>query len=331
MDHEKLQQLLRKYECGDLSPHEREELDTWYEALEAKDDDLHLLYLRHIAKEETGQRIYGKIEEKIKAQSPRRVINMRWVAAVSMIVVSVVFFFSVRQRLYQQLLTITSLEIEVPNGALISKTLPDGSRAWLRAGSKLSFNRYFWGDERRVYLEGEGFFEVTQDKDKPFVVHSGKMQTKVLGTSFDVKAIPELQLYEVAVKTGKVQVSDSIQVLAHLLPAGHFSIRAGAPPKITQGRISGEGHLAWIRGELHFDNQSFEEIAWYLERLFDVDIHFSNTVLTGCQFSGDFTGLSLPQILKTMREVHPFELSHDSEGRKFLIKGEVGCNSKKGL
>ena len=108
MDHEKLQQLLRKYECGDLSPREREELDAWYEALEAKDDDLHLLYLRHIAKEKTGQRIYGKIEEKIKAQPRRHVINTRWVAAVSMIVVSVAFFFSVRQRLYQQLLTITS-------------------------------------------------------------------------------------------------------------------------------------------------------------------------------------------------------------------------------
>lgn len=101
-----------------------------------------------------------------------------------------------------------SAQIEVANNTAsdYTATLPDGSTVQLKKGSKVSFAEKFSGAKREVYLSGEGFFEVVKKPDQPFYVYANNLVTRVLGTSFTVKAYSKDQKVVVAVKTGKVMV-----------------------------------------------------------------------------------------------------------------------------
>ena len=96
--------------------------------------------------------------------------------------------------------------ISTPNQVINEYTLPDGSVVALNSNSKLVFPKQFNGDTREVTIEGEAFFDVKPNPEKPFIINAGKAQIKVVGTSFNVSAYPETETLEVVVKTGKVQV-----------------------------------------------------------------------------------------------------------------------------
>lgn len=96
---------------------------------------------------------------------------------------------------------------ENPSNAVMLVNLPDGSSVLLSEGSSIRFGKEMNGPERDVYLDGEGFFEVVKNPAKPFLVHTDKLTTRVLGTSFRVRSFPGQEQAEVAVKTGKVAVT----------------------------------------------------------------------------------------------------------------------------
>ena len=106
--------------------------------------------------------------------------------------------------------------VEQTNNSTISQviTLSDGSSVILQPNSKLSYPKIFTGNERKVYLSGEGFFEISKNRKKPFFVYANEIVTKVVGTSFRVKAYPDQPDVEVIVRTGKVKVKSNELITA---------------------------------------------------------------------------------------------------------------------
>ena len=98
--------------------------------------------------------------------------------------------------------------IHVPAGQNAQLTLADGSQVWLNAGSTLNFPTRFTKGKRKVSLNGEGFFEVKANKNKPFIVSTSNYDIKALGTSFNVRAYKQSKDFEAALLTGKVEISD---------------------------------------------------------------------------------------------------------------------------
>ena len=166
-----------------------------------------------------------------------------------------------------------------PNGKRSVITLSDSSVIYLGAGSKLNYPDKFVGDTREVSLSGEAFFEITKNPQKPFIIHTGNITTKVLGTSFKIEAFKKLPL-SVEVATGKVRVDQhlanhSIRSLAILTP-GQKVIWNNDRAEI--GEVAVDAVRMWKDSKLAFNNQSLRDIADELERWYNLKIVFKDHV-----------------------------------------------------
>lgn len=168
-------------------------------------------------------------------------------------------------------------EVINPLGRHSKIVLPDSSEVFLAAGSKLRFPERFNGGTREISLEGEAFFQVTKNPHKPFIIHTGTVQTKVLGTSFRIEAFQGLPLI-VSVATGKVRVDDyrnhQSRSLAILLPGQKISYNA---EKAIPGNVDVEEVRGWKDGRLVFRNASLGEITNTLERWYNVKFDYQKT------------------------------------------------------
>ncbi|WP_316817611.1 FecR family protein [Pedobacter nyackensis] len=157
--------------------------------------------------------------------------------------------------------------IEAPLGGQWQVILPDRSHVWLNAKSRLKYPVNFRGKERKVELEGEAYFEVTKDKQRPFMVVSKNQEITVLGTHFNVNAYPE----ETAIKTTLIEGAVVINKKTHLKP-GQQSIFNQGVAKVVMADV--EMETAWKNGRFIFDGQDFKTIVNNISRWYDVDISY---------------------------------------------------------
>ncbi len=163
--------------------------------------------------------------------------------------------------------------------------LPDGTIVVLNTGASLEYLPDFGDGTREVYLKGEGYFDVAHDPSKPFIVHTGKMHIKVLGTAFNVRA-DSIGLTQVTVTRGKVQVSDDKQELAILTPNMQitYNMRTG---EHTQKSLDAKTVTKW-KPEYTLDNITLLEAADILEKRFGKEITFRNPEMAKCQVTAYF-------------------------------------------
>jgi transmembrane sensor len=177
--------------------------------------------------------------------------------------------------------------------------LPDSSAVFLAAESTVSYPEHFTGKTREINLQGEAFFQVTPDPNKPFIIHTGDISTRVLGTSFKVTALEGRPL-EVAVATGKVSVSRKEETLATLTP-GHKVTWYAQEQKAVPGQVSIDGMEQWKNGDLVFDRMDMEYIADELQRRYGVTIVFADGEVKANRVSGTFAASkTVDQVMKTL-------------------------------
>ncbi len=156
--------------------------------------------------------------------------------------------------------------------------LPDGSTVMLREGSWLNMTNSFEGNTREVSLEGEAYFDIASNPAKPFIIHTGRLTTTVLGTAFSIKAFPNDSYVTVTVTRGKVKVEDGQKLLATLEADKQlvYNIKSDR----SQERIVNAGkEVAWRSHDLIFRTTSFETIVEELSRIYEVTIVFENETL----------------------------------------------------
>ncbi|MDF7813976.1 FecR family protein [Hymenobacter sp. YC55] len=180
-------------------------------------------------------------------------------------------------------------------------TLPDGSVVHLNRNSYLSYPVAFGGPAREVYLRGEAYFEVAKDPAHPFLIHSGRLQTRVVGTSFNVYAYPQAQQLEVTVLTGRVVVTDSASQRAVTLQPAQQAVLTPATATLSRElapnpRLS----LAWQQGKLSFDQAPLPTIADKLALRYGVHITLNNAQLQHCRLTVEFGQESLAQVLEVL-------------------------------
>ena len=164
-------------------------------------------------------------------------------------------------------------QLVVPYGKQTTLTLADGTRVWVNAGSWLIYPSAFDDDRREIYAEGEIYIEVAHDAARPFTVHTGKMDVRVLGTRFYVSSYGRDRTQEVVLRSGSVSVAPAgapergIRIVpdqrASLDTAGMFRIR----------EVRAEDYISWIHGYYRFDNTPLSDVlarlARYYNRTFD--------------------------------------------------------------
>ncbi len=192
--------------------------------------------------------------------------------------------------------------------------LPDGSTVILNQGSKLNYPSTFDGLTRReVYLEGEAFFDIKHNKSRPFIVHTGKIQTKVLGTAFNVKAIRGEDNITVTVKRGKVSVNDENKVLGIITP-NHQITYARSQVKSQMSEVDAEAVTTWKQEDLYIDDLTISEASKLIEDRYKVKIVISNAEVESLRFTTTFSkNETLSQTLNSICVFNDLVYSYDKE------------------
>lgn len=211
-----------------------------------------------------------------------------------------------------------------PKGQKLTVFLSDGSKVKLNAESKIRYQKPFDDDQRVVYLEGEAFFEVVPDKNRPFIVRSANLETRVLGTSFNVKAYPDEHTINVAVKTGMVSVIDTEQKLAKsqnksivLSPTEMVSFSL-ANKDMSVTNYDPKEVLSWSEGILYFNDATMEQFVAELERWYGIDIVVNRKTKIKKGIVGEFKDQSLEEILLGTHEASQFD--YEFKNGKVIIK-----------
>uniref|UniRef100_UPI003217B037 FecR family protein n=1 Tax=uncultured Draconibacterium sp. TaxID=1573823 RepID=UPI003217B037 len=179
-------------------------------------------------------------------------------------------------------LAVDSLEIIAPIGSRTVVQLSDGTEVNLNYGSKIKYPRHFKGDTREISLEGEGYFDVAHNPDKPFIVKTGQLNVKALGTEFNVHAYPEDNIISTTLVEGKVIIEklladEKTESVGTMVPGQHidYNLNSG---KTTSIIGSVEKYVAWKEGKLIFDDAPITSVAEKLSRMFNVDIEVADNI-----------------------------------------------------
>ena len=229
-------------------------------------------------------------------------------------------------------------EIIAPEGSKTRTILPDGSTVWLNAGSRIKYAG-FDGPVREVTLEGEAFFDVmhleTAKGTKPFIVHAGNIDIKVLGTAFNVKSYPDEKNIETTLLRGLVQITrkgdqsggpiylhpnEKIVLPAAKPDAAPVAEKATANVKnntIVQHIIHIDSTLkenqfvetAWVYNRLEFHGDNFEQLARKLERWYNVKIYFEDDAARQLVFNGSLENETVEQAFIALKAAVPFNVT----------------------
>lgn len=169
--------------------------------------------------------------------------------------------------------------LEIPSGGEYALQLADGTRVWLNAGTSLRYPVAFSGQERRVELRGEGYFEVAKDSASPFVVSVSGVDVRVLGTSFNVSAYSD----EVVTTLVEGKVLMRSQADSVVLVPDRQGVWDGK--RITVERVDARNYALWREGVFFFEDMPLEDILDALARWYDVHVFYQNAELKMMRFS----------------------------------------------
>ena len=238
---------------------------------------------------------------------------MRWAAVLLLPLISAAIVWVYQERLhdYRQL-----AEFYVPEGKIDSLILSDGSKVIVNGGSTLLYPVQFakHKEHRDVFLLGEGHFDVAKDKKQPFVVHSGNLEVKVLGTKFNVRAYINEEHITTTLEEGSVELSD--KQFSEIMKPNEQIIYSRNDGSMSKTNVNVKDFSGWTSGKMTFANKSLEEILRMVGKRFDVHFDVDKNINLNARFTMTFTKEeSFSEIMEVV--------THLGEDLKYTKKGNV--------
>ena len=330
MDKQYFIQLLHKYFRSDLTEEEREYIEKYYELFRNEPDILDTLSAeeKNALKHEIKGSVWDAIVFRERTRHKRRLIQKRRMlsaaAAVIAVILTIGIFFQYGRSSKQEIAT-NDISPQKKARSIVQEEnrlifLPDGSRVILNAGSRLNYPSSFDGSEsREVFLEGQAFFDVTHNKAKPFIVHTGQLTTIVLGTAFNIKALPGDKEITVTVTRGRVKVKDAIRELGIITPNHEIRYDRQKETAVLK-TINDDHYLDWKDEKLLFDNVTVAEAAKMLEEKYKVTIMINDESVNSQRFTTTFPkDINLDQALKSICEFNGVTYRYDNTNNAAVI------------
>ncbi len=326
MQNETIDIQIAAYLSGNLSASDREALLAWVEEHADHrayfDEAVSIWALAQqyepaisVDAESAWQRMDARLPPAKVVALPRRRIADKWfgIAASLLFLLSLGYWWAFSDRM----VTVDTVADERRH-----IELPDGSQVWLNASSQLTYSARFL--ERTLTLSGEAFFEVVRDTLHPFVIFTGQATTRVLGTSFNVRAYPTDETVAVTVSTGKVLLQDETDPTDKVdLTPGQTGVYLKAEEKVVAAPQPLTNATAWKERRLSFRDTPLEQVIPALENYFGRDISLANTALRQCTIVGDYSNPTLAEVLQAF--AFSLDLQVDSTaGGVIVLQGE-GC------
>lgn len=309
--------LLAKYFAGEANHHEEAQVRQWMEqhpqeAAKLKaawEKQIGIVVDTHLA----WQQVQRRINQTRRVRTLRRQL-LPWVAAAMLVFGIGIVWWNVVQT--EQVWQISQTKAN----QLDSLTLADGSRIWLHHTSQLRYPKVFGNNQRIVHLQGEAYFEVAKDASKPFIIYTGSTATKVLGTSFNLRARPEESKVEVSVNSGKVAFFE----IAH--PTQQLLLTKGKQGRFEMGKLSklmryDPNLLSWKTGILSFEKAQLSSVIRTLAKHYGKPIRLANAQLGKCRLTTRLEKLSLREAVEVIALT--LNLQHQTNKKEVLLSGKA--------
>ncbi len=175
--------------------------------------------------------------------------------------------------------------LEIPRKGEFQLMLADGTKVWINSESLIKYPVAFKGKERRVYLEGEAYFEVSKNENMPFVVDMGKAAVQVLGTSFNARAYRDENNVYATLAEGKIRLETPGRSM-YLAPdeQGIVDLTSG---NISKKKVDIQLYVSWKDGRFAFQQQTLEDMMNTLSRWYDIQVFFESEALRQVTFTGN--------------------------------------------
>lgn len=318
---------LGKYFTDNCTPKERKEIEQWIQANPSRKrliNELEGIWEQSATDEEWDvDEGWDELSKKLSdsGESPLRLVespfeefrridrekkqSRRWsfgirvaaaVAVLAVFVLSVVFYMD-QAADQQESAALAMQEVVTQKGQRSQFKLSDGTQVWLNGDSRMKIPSRFTTNIREVYLEGEAFFAVKPNPEKPFIIHAGESLTRVLGTQFNLQAYPD-EAVQIVVKEGKVAFGNEReeQESAELVKNQMGVLNRGQLAGISNVE-SIKHYTGWTDGQLIFKDTPLNNAVKRLERWFDIDIKLNDPSLESRTITGRFKEESMTEIL----------------------------------
>ena len=343
--------LLSKFLSGALSPIEKGELYQCVMDDRHKEEVMTWLQQQwsqeiHASGETSNEAMFVKIKERIAMELSVRPpqglkipINQKWKTLLRYAAVFVIAFglsWWIQKAMIQPVdvgaVAVTSPqynEILVPYGSKSKVILPDSSTVWLNSGARLKYPSHFDNNQREVFLQGEGFFDVTHDDQHPFVVKSNGVNIKVLGTKFNLMANADDHIIETTLVEGTIEIlglkdtdrqnnlvlksgqkltlrKENNQYKVHTIQEAGLSIpeETAKPVKIKSADVLEKANVeiatAWTENKLVFVKERFGDVKTKLERWYGVTIEVKDPEILDYRFTGTFEKQTFEQAMNAL-------------------------------
>jgi transmembrane sensor len=299
--------------------------------------------------------IDGEQQEQIPVRSSKRKWIVALVSASAMFLIAGgIYFLQSGKNSTEGIAEAESKnQISTKNGSKTSLVLPDGTKVWLNAGSELVYDKNYGNKLREVSLVGEAYFDVVKNPERPFLIHTRKMDIKVLGTAFNVKCYPGEKTTETSLVRGSIEVTlKDRQEKIMMKPNEKLVINNDDYiPGKENGKLVKEGskaaggsvekpiislsHLtfypvdstvietAWVQNRLVFSGENFEDVALKMERWYNVQIKFSDEGLKNEPLTGNFEKETVGEAFRALQLACQFSFTMKND--------EITVSKNKGL
>lgn len=327
--------LLEKYLSGECTDAEKELVEAWYASLQG--EPRYLDHLPDTEQDEVRNEAFGNIRRELNMveERPVRRIQWHWMAGIAASVVIAIGIFLAGNLKTTQLPEVTIKGTRDTNELPVTKfentgnqiarhKLPDGSVVTMHPGAKITYRAEFANNKRLVLFSGEGFFDVKKDKTRPFNIISGDMVIRVLGTSFNVKAIDSQKKFQVDVVTGSVQVTaqgesfDKQEVI--LKPQQQALFELDSKRLISKTSPPQAKKEIYEPVTIVFEETPLNKVIEQLEKRFNVSISLANPGLARCGLTANFESQTFSGILEIL--CTSLEVTYTISGNNITINGE---------
>ncbi len=308
--------IIEKVFKGLDNTEEERMLSEWLDSAEGRKDFESVCQNRWLnSNSDIDETIKNAVLKGIESEIGINITNRRQIFFISLRRIAAVLLFLIMSCAatywYANHRTFNNLETEryvttVSRGQKAKINLPDGSEVWLNSGAKFYYTGNYDNKDRRVYLEGEAYFKVAKNEDKPFTVQCNGMSVKALGTAFTVKGLKDDPNVVTSLLQGKVEVTADEQKEI-LLPNEQITFNR-ENGRLKKGKFTDDREvIAWMHNTLYFKNTSLKEIAQDIERMYGTPIIFDKEEIGDITFSGSITNTSMNNILNIVSMTYPID------------------------
>ena len=300
--HIEIDELIATYLSQGLESEKLSELENWLKA--SPENQKHFQQMREIwfstisaneeeryNKEEAYSRFLNRTCQIPQEEKTVKKLSLHkfFYGAAAVALLCLISFASYRTGTEQVKKQFAEMVVEAPLGSKTRLYLPDGTLVWLNAGSTITYSQGFGVEERKLKLSGEGYFEVTRNKQVPFELTTKELQLRVLGTKFNFRNYPEDEEVSVSLLEGKVSLRNYLKndALCYLEP-DQKAILNKKNGKLMVSASEARYTAEWTNGFLFFDEELLPDIIKELERSYNVKIYIEDESLKTFRFYGNF-------------------------------------------